>query len=189
MAGPCAQAAGDGTSGAVDQYSASAGRRLLQNNNNNNNNNGGGNNSGGGNLGQCWQQFYSVYPARCGPKPSAAQLLSCSGQLVQAPLSLLGSGMPGAAAGWCLLWAYQSGMWQHRIDYVLADEYGPLMWCMQIHWQSQGKVMLIAMKYLCSALPCAGSNYTGICGRLFNGSLHEVLAALQLANALFCSLQ
>lgn len=49
----------------MDQYSASAGRRLLQNNNNNNGN-------GGANLGQCWQQFYSVYPARCGPQPSAA---------------------------------------------------------------------------------------------------------------------
>ena len=38
---------GDNKSGAVDQYSASTGRKLQQNN-----------------LNQCWQQFYSVYPAR-----------------------------------------------------------------------------------------------------------------------------
>ena len=60
----------------MDQYSASAGRRLQQNNNN-----GGGNNNGGANLGQCWQQFYSVYPARCGRKtPSPARTHALGGR-------------------------------------------------------------------------------------------------------------
>ena len=62
--GAHAQPVGDGTSGAVDQFSAAAGRRLLQNNNGNN---GTDNNNSGANLGTCWQQFYSVYPARRAP--------------------------------------------------------------------------------------------------------------------------